>query len=50
MDIDTDGILQVRAVDQSTNRAQSARIELLGVTPEADVGAARERIQGLRAR
>jgi molecular chaperone DnaK len=49
-EIDTDGILQVRAVDQATQRAQSARIELLGVASEADVGAAKERLQGLRAR
>lgn len=47
-EIDTDGILQVRAVDQATQRAQSARIELLGVADAADVDAARQRLQGLR--
>jgi molecular chaperone DnaK len=47
-EIDTDGILQVRAIDQVTQRAQSARIELLGVADAADVDAARQRLQGLR--
>jgi hypothetical protein len=47
-EIDTDGILQVRAVDQATQKAQSARIELLGVSDAADVDAAKQRLQGLR--
>jgi molecular chaperone DnaK len=47
-EIDTDGILQVRAVDQATRQTQSARIELLGVSDPADVDAAKQRLQGLR--
>jgi hypothetical protein len=47
-EIDTDGILQVRAVDEATRKAQSARIELLGVADAADVDAAKQRLQGLR--
>jgi molecular chaperone DnaK len=49
-EIDTDGILQVRAVDQKTGRQQSARIQLLGVQSEADVAAARDKLRELRAR
>jgi len=49
-EIDTDGILQVRALDEATRQAQTARIELLGVADAADVDAAKLRLQGLRSR
>jgi molecular chaperone DnaK len=49
-EIDTDGILQVRAVDEATRKATSSRIQLLGVADSADLGAAKERLQNLRAR
>jgi molecular chaperone DnaK len=49
-EIDTDGILQVRAVDEHTQRQQSARIQLLGVIGDTDVAAARDKIKDLRPR
>jgi molecular chaperone DnaK len=49
-EIDTDGILQVRAVDEHTRRQQAARIQLLGVLGDTDVDAARDKIRELRAR
>ncbi len=49
-EIDTDGILQVRAVDEATKKAQSARIQLLGVADEAGVQSGKDKLQGLRGR
>jgi molecular chaperone DnaK len=46
--IDASGILQVRARDAQTGQEQRVTLDLVGAMPQADVGAARDRIQQLR--
>jgi molecular chaperone DnaK len=46
--IDASGILQVRARDAQTGQEQRVSLDLVGAMPQADVGAARDRIQQLR--
>jgi molecular chaperone DnaK len=46
--LDASGILQVRARDAQTGQEQRVSLDLVGAMPQADVGAARDRIQQLR--
>ena len=47
-EIDTDGILQVRAVDEETGQKQAARIQILGAQSTTEIEAAKSRIRGLK--
>ena len=46
--LDASGILQVRARDKQTGREQRARLDLVGGVNEADIAAARDRVNQLR--
>jgi molecular chaperone DnaK len=46
--LDASGILQVSARDAQTGQEQRVSLDLVGAMPQADVGAARDRIQQLR--
>jgi molecular chaperone DnaK len=46
--LDANGILQVKARDAQTGNEQRASLDVVGSVPQADVSAARERIQALR--
>jgi molecular chaperone DnaK len=46
--IDASGILQVSARDAQTGQEQRVSLDLVGAMPQADIGAARDRIQQLR--
>ncbi len=46
--IDASGILQVSARDAQTGREQHASLDIVGVMPQADVAASRERLTALR--
>lgn len=46
--IDASGILQVRARDAQTGQEQRASLDIVGVMPQAQVAAARDRVAALR--
>jgi molecular chaperone DnaK len=46
--LDASGLLEVRARDAQTGQEQRATLDIVGVMPEAQVSAARDRVAALR--